>query len=121
MQPDELRTARLLLRGLRATDIVIGWGGLGIDPLASKWEVEVSYFMHPEVAGHGYATELVRAAVNTGFDVHRFERIAAFARAENAASLRVLTKCGFTFLRFEPELDRNRYELTRNQRRESQP
>jgi RimJ/RimL family protein N-acetyltransferase len=96
MQPAELRTARLVLRPLRATDIdalyeiqgngahmrhtfaaesreasaewleryersravrgfapwtvvrgtderVIGWGGLGIDPLASKWGVEVSY------------------------------------------------------------------------------
>jgi RimJ/RimL family protein N-acetyltransferase len=74
--------------------------------------------MHPEVAGRGYATELVRAAVNTGFDVHRFERIAAFARAENGASIRVLTKCGFTFVRFESELDRNHYELARTHRPE---
>src|SRR5262245_48697021 len=84
-----------------------------MDPLAPKWGVEVSYFMHPAVAGAGYATELVRAAVHVGFEVHGFDAIAAFARAENAASIRVLTKCAFAFVCFEPELDRNHYRLTR--------
>jgi RimJ/RimL family protein N-acetyltransferase len=30
---------------------------------------------------------------------------------ENQASARVLKKCGFKFLRYEPALDRNHYEL----------
>lgn len=97
----------------RTTAEVIGWGGLVIDPFAPGWGVEVSYFIHPACAGQGYATELVHAAVHHGFADLDLDRIGAFARPENLASIRVLTKCGFAFLGYEPALARNHYELAR--------
>jgi RimJ/RimL family protein N-acetyltransferase len=108
----------------RSDGRVVGWGSpqrapsgamkaLGIDPLVAGWGVEVTYFFHPAVAGMGFATELVHAAVACGFTEHRLTRISAFARPENAASIRVLTKCGFTLRCYEPELERNHYEVRR--------
>jgi RimJ/RimL family protein N-acetyltransferase len=32
-------------------------------------------------------------------------------RPENQASIRVLEKCGFTFVRYEPALERNHYQV----------
>ena len=85
-------------------------------PLAPKWGIEVSYFVSRAAAGEGYASELVRAALDCAFGELGIDRIVAFARPENAASIRVLTKCGFEFVRYEPELERNHYEIWRGQR-----
>ena len=90
---------------------VIGWGGLGIDPLAPGWGPEVSYFIHPSYQGQGFATELVKMALDQGFRVLGLPQIDAFAMPANAGSIRVLEKCGFRLLRFEPALHRNHYEL----------
>jgi len=96
---------------LRSDDRVIGWGGPNIDPKAPEWGPEVSYFIHPAYQGRGFATELVRRSLQHGFSDLQFTRIGAFAMPENKASIRVLTKCGFKFLRYEPALLRNHYEL----------
>ena len=97
----------------RAEGRVIGWGGLGVDPDAPQWGPEVSYFIHPLYQGRGFATELVRAAMRHGFCDVRLHRISAFARPENLASARVLEKCGFALIQYEPGLERNRYEVRR--------
>ena len=39
--------------------------------------------------------------------------VGAFARPENAASIRVLEKAGFRLLRFEARLERNHYTIAR--------
>jgi ribosomal-protein-alanine N-acetyltransferase len=96
---------------LRSDDRVIGWGGLNVDPEAPEWGPEVSYFIHPAYQGRGFATELVHGSLRHGFDDLHLERIGAFAMPENQTSIRVLTKCGFKFLRYEPALLRNHYEL----------
>jgi ribosomal-protein-alanine N-acetyltransferase len=96
---------------LRSEARVIGWGGLGADPFAPGWGVEVSYFLDPAHWGRGFATEVVRASLEHGFARLALPAIGAFARPENAASIRVLEKCGFTFLRYEPALARNHYEI----------
>jgi len=98
---------------LRGDDRVVGWGGLGIDPFEPGWGVEVSYFFHPAQWGRGLATELVAASVRHGFDVLALPAIGAFARPENTASTRVLEKCGFRLLGWEPALARNHYEIVR--------
>jgi ribosomal-protein-alanine N-acetyltransferase len=97
----------------RAEGRVIGWGGLGIDPDAPQWGPEVSYFIHPLYQGRGFATELVLAALRHGFCDVGLLRIGAFARPENLASVRVLEKCGFALVQYEPALQRNRYEARR--------
>jgi len=100
---------------LAADKRVIGWGGLNIDPFDPGWGPEVAYFFHPAHWGKGYATELVRAALEDGFGAHNLEEIKAFAHPKNSASIRVLTKCEFLFTEYEPRLDRNIYRIKRQE------
>ncbi len=95
----------------RSDECVIGWGGLNVDPKAPEWGPEVSYFIHPAYQSRGLATELVHCSPQHGLNDLRLNRVGAFAMPENEASIRVLTKCGFKFLRYEPTLLRNHYEL----------
>jgi [ribosomal protein S5]-alanine N-acetyltransferase len=97
----------------RSEDRIIGWGGLCTDPFEPGWGVEVSYFFHPDAWGRGYATELVRVALDLADRVLKLPEIRAFARAENIASRRVLEKAGFDFVRVVPELERLLYRRTR--------
>jgi RimJ/RimL family protein N-acetyltransferase len=99
----------------RSDGRIIGWGGLNIDPNAPGWGTEVSYFIHPAYAGRGFATEVVRISLEHGFQDFGLPVIGAFAQAENGASTRVLEKCSFTFLRYEPSLHRNHYEVRREE------
>ena len=98
----------------RAEERVIGWGGLNIDPNAPGWGTEVSYFIHPSYEGRGFATEIVWASLRHGFADLSLQEIGAFARPENQPSIRVLEKCGFKFLRYEPALERNHYVVRRD-------
>ncbi len=82
---------------------VVGWGGLGVDPFDPGWGVEVSYFFGPACWGRGYATELVSAALEHGFASLSLPAIGAFVRPDNGASVRVLEKCGFTLVGYEPQ------------------
>ena len=86
----------------RADRRIVGWGGLNIDPNAREWGPEVSYFIHSGYQGKGLATELVRASLEFGFARLNLPAIGAFARPENVGSARVLVKCGFTFVGYEP-------------------
>jgi RimJ/RimL family protein N-acetyltransferase len=92
---------------------IIGWGGLSVDPIAPQWGPEVSYFIHRDYQGAGLATELVVAALTYGSGELELPHIAAFTRPENAPSIRVLVKCGFEWLGYEPALNRNRYRVQR--------
>ncbi|NJN82527.1 MAG: GNAT family N-acetyltransferase [Caldilineaceae bacterium] len=91
--------------------ILCGWGGLGVDPFYPGWGVEISYFFDPHFWGRGLATELVRASLEFGFQDIGLPRIGAFAHPDNQASTRVLEKCGFRLLGYEPKLARNQYEI----------
>ncbi len=93
----------------RGESEIVGWGGLNVDPHDSGWGVEVSYFFAPAWWGRGFATELVRASLAHAFGGIALREVSAFARPESAASIRVLEKAGFAFLRFEPRLERNHY------------
>lgn len=96
-----------------ATDanLLCGWGGLGVDPFDPGWGVEVAYYLDPQVWGRGYATELVEASLAYAFENVELPLIGAFAHPENRASQRVLEKCGFQYLGYEPKLARNHYEI----------
>jgi RimJ/RimL family protein N-acetyltransferase len=72
------------------------------DPrLARPDKVEVGWELHPEFWGRGLATEGGRAGVRHGFEVVGLARILSATMATNAASRRVMDKCG---LRFQGEL-----------------
>jgi ribosomal-protein-alanine N-acetyltransferase len=92
---------------------IVGWGGLYDDPFDPGWGVEVGYAFHPEVWGRGYATELVTVCLQIADDVLALPEVGAFARPQNAASRRVLEKCGFQELGFVPALKRMQYRRAR--------
>jgi len=95
----------------KADGRVVGWGGLNCDPHAPHWGTEVSYFVHPDYAGRGLATELVDASLALAFAELGLAQVGAFTRPANRASARVLQKCGFAFVQHVPELERDQYRV----------
>lgn len=93
----------------RATNRIIGWGGLYQDPFELGWGFEVGYFFHPEAWGKGYASQLVAAALSVADDQLKIPEVWAMAHPENRGSQRVLEKAGFTFVRPLPERTRLLY------------
>ena len=91
------------------TSEVLGWGGLNVDPEAPQWGLEVGYAFARAAWGLGYATELVQFSLTYAFGVLAALEVHAYAKPANTASHRVLGKCGFNLLRYEPSLERNHY------------
>ena len=56
---------------------------------------EIGYWLGVPYWGHGYATEAARALIDQAFGDLGYEAVEAGARTTNAASRRVLEKCGF--------------------------
>jgi RimJ/RimL family protein N-acetyltransferase len=81
---------------------LIGFGGLthmhGFEGL------NISYHLHPDSWGKGYASEFVAETVAVGFGPLKARRMIGLVRAANPASRRVLEGNGFSFER-EVELD----------------
>ena len=96
----------------RASMQVIGWGGLSVDPEVPGWGLEVSYAFAPASWGNGYATELVRYAVQHALTALGVAQVHAFAMPQNVASIRVLQKSGFKMAGYEPALERNHYVVS---------
>jgi ribosomal-protein-alanine N-acetyltransferase len=57
---------------------------------------ELGYWVRTDRAGRGYATEAARGLLAWGFRHLDLHRVTAFTDVDNAASARVLEKCGFT-------------------------
>jgi len=75
----------------------IGFGGVTV---SKEFEgLNLSYHLHPDCWGRGYATELVKEALAFSRDDLRAERVIGLVRPVNVASRRVLEKCGFDFER----------------------
>lgn len=70
-------------------------GDLGFKGITSDGAVEIGYGLLPEYWGQGYATEAVSAAVAWAESRPEVTRIEAETEPDNAASQRVLEKCGF--------------------------
>jgi RimJ/RimL family protein N-acetyltransferase len=79
-------------------------GRIGLNEMP-EWpgadKVEVGWELHQEFWGRGLATEGGRAGVRYGFEVVGLDRIMSATAATNAASRRVMDKCG---LRLQGEL-----------------
>ena len=84
-------------RAIEAGGKLVGFGGVTV---SSDFDgLNLSYHLHPESWGHGYATELVGEALRSAFGPLHTERVVGLARPTNPASRRVLEKCGFVFER----------------------
>lgn len=81
------------------------------DPFDPGWGFEVGYYFRPEAWGNGYASELVRAALNVADDQLKPPEVWAMAHPDNIGSRRVLEKGGFIVVRHLVE--RNRLLLRR--------
>ena len=95
----------------KTTGEFVGFGGLR----SLFGTSEVVYHFATRHWGKGLATELGRASLRYGFETHRFARIVAIAKPENAASIRVMEKLG---MRYEKDanyygIDVTQYEINR--------
>jgi len=71
-------------------------GGLGFKgPPNDQAEVEIAYGVVASFQNRGYATEATEAGVEFAFRHEAVMRVIAHTKTENAASTRVLEKCGF--------------------------
>lgn len=85
--------------------------------------VRAGWFLLPEHHGQGYATEAARALMGFAFEADGVYRIEARCLAENAASERVMQKCGMVQEGFFPRCtwrdgamrDRVAYRLLREE------
>jgi len=76
---------------------LIGFGGVTV---STEFEgLNMSYHLHPDCWGSGYATELVNEALAFSFTELSAKRVIGLVRPVNIASRRVLEKCGFGFRR----------------------
>lgn len=76
-----------------APDAVIGM--VAIFDIENARMGSVGYRLDPDLWGHGYVTEALRAAVEFIFTRTELDRLHATADVRNTASNRVLEKCGF--------------------------
>lgn len=82
---------------VEANGVLIGFGGVTVSKEFD--DLNLSYHLQPESWGQGYATELVRETLTFAFDNLHADRVIGLVRPVNAASKRILEKCGFTFER----------------------
>ena len=71
-------------------------GNLSFKGIPEDGIVEIGYGIAEEYRGYGYATEAVETILEWAFDQPGVTCVAAETGPDNAASLRVLEKCGFT-------------------------
>jgi RimJ/RimL family protein N-acetyltransferase len=77
----------------------LGWMGLHPEDGRDPSEAELGYRLRRPAWGQGYATEGSRALIRKGFTEYGLRRVFATTMTVNAASRRVMEKCGLTFVR----------------------
>ena len=79
----------------RVTGVYVGESYLA-NPDWDVPRIEVGYFLVREFTGRGYATESANAAIRYAFEQMKVLRIDLRCAADNAASIQVAKRCGFT-------------------------
>lgn len=74
----------------------IGWCGLKSRP--ERNEIDLGYRFMQKAWGKGYATEAAYASIKYGFEKLNLTRIVGRAMPDNTNSIRVLEKCGMTYI-----------------------
>jgi len=92
-------------------------GRAGLKRAVSHDGIEVAYALAPGCWGRGYATEITQALLALGFSRLRVDALAAVAMEGNAASCRVLEKCGMRHVSTAGEggAMKRRYEIRRTE------
>jgi RimJ/RimL family protein N-acetyltransferase len=77
------------------SDKFIGIAGITLS--ANKFKLgEIYYKLHPSYWGQGYATEVSKTMIKSGFDDFHLHKVEAGVATENIGSIRVLEKSGMT-------------------------
>ncbi|HPH21351.1 MAG TPA: GNAT family N-acetyltransferase [Haliscomenobacter sp.] len=63
-------------------------------------DADLGYAVLPAYEGQGYVTEAAKAVLHYIFDILKIKRVLAITNVDNVASIRVLEKIGFQFLRY---------------------
>lgn len=82
---------------LKETDEFLGWCGLKKDE--NSGEVDLGFRFYKRNWGKGYATESGLACINYGFHHLLLNKIIGRAYIDNLASICVLKKCKFNFVK----------------------
>jgi RimJ/RimL family protein N-acetyltransferase len=90
----------------------LGWFHFRPGPGGGTSDIDLGYRLRRAQWGNGYATEGSRALIAAGFAGLGVERVFAHAMAANAASRRVLDKCGLTLVSAAPRAQADPAELT---------
>ena len=90
-----LRDGASLSRAIVVDGRAVGAVSLTMAGSVFEKNAELGYWLSPDRWGRGIMTEAVRALCREGFDACGVGRIYAEPLADNAASRRVLEKCGF--------------------------
>jgi RimJ/RimL family protein N-acetyltransferase len=85
-----------------ATGEFLGWFHFRPGPGTDITNIDLGYRLRRQAWNKGYATEGARALISMGFTDLGVERVFAHAMAVNAASRRVMEKCGLTLVRTNP-------------------
>ncbi len=80
---------------MRATDSFAGYCTARHMDFDAGRDLEIGYVLMPRFAGQGLASEVASALTDYLFRDLRAEKVVAVTDPENAASQRVLEKCGF--------------------------
>jgi RimJ/RimL family protein N-acetyltransferase len=80
----------------KETNEYLGWCGLKYS--ADEDEFDIGFRFHQRFWNKGFASETARACIQIGFEKFNMETIVGRAMKENLASIRVLEKCGLTFV-----------------------
>lgn len=80
----------------KETNEYLGWCGLKYS--ADEDEFDIGFRFHQRFWNKGFASETARACIQLGFEKFNMKTIVGRAMKENLASIRVLEKCGLTFL-----------------------
>jgi [ribosomal protein S5]-alanine N-acetyltransferase len=100
-----------------ADNALIGIGGYKGGPDANSM-VEIGYGVAPAYRGKGYASEAAQGMMKYAFEQDGVQQVWAHTLAEANASVRVLTKCGFTRTQEIDDPDNGkiwRWEITKAQ------
>ncbi len=79
----------------KENDVIIGEAGFTITSKAEYGGIaDLGYFLLKSYWGLGYASEAVRLMIDYCFNILNLHKIIASCESENAASLKVMEKCG---------------------------
>jgi [ribosomal protein S5]-alanine N-acetyltransferase len=107
VSPDWLARVRVTAEGdpwalgfaVRKKDSGVVVGSCGFKgPPDSEGAVEVAYGIDPAHRGCGFATESAEALATFAFNSGRVRTVRGHTKPDNAASARVLAKCGFKYV-----------------------